>query len=375
MHAGLRLQLHVMLAVAAVHSFAQACPFCNVVGRTLSERRDSADAVVVAEADGEAAADASGLLLQRFRPLEPLKGGALVPRSMAARVDAAVRGTAVLFLEGGRWTAIAADEPLLAHVASAPSTDEPAASRLRWFAPRLAHPDSAIADDAFAEFGLAPFEAVREASGAMDAGKLRGWVVEPGVNERRRGFYGLALGLAATGADAAGRHEAIEALHAAVTTPADDFRAGFDGLLAGVLVAEREAGMAFIERQGLFGPTARPVDQRHLLSALRFAWEHADDSIPREMTAAATARLLAAPVVAADAVIDLARYRSWDHAEAVAALWDSLGADDPLVRRAVAGYLTSCPRPEASKLVEQIRRRDPERFEKAVAAASGPLAR
>jgi hypothetical protein len=56
----------------------------------------------------------------------------------------------------------------------------------------------------------------------------------------------------------------------------------------------------------------------------------------------------------------------------VAALWDSLGADDPLIRRAVAGYLSACPLPEAKRQLERIRDRDPERLEAAIKAAALP---
>ena len=41
--------------------------------------------------------------------------------------------------------------------------------------------------------------------------------------------------------------------------------------------------------------------------------------------------------MAADATVDLARYEAWQPVGEVAALWGTLGRDDPLVRRAVAG--------------------------------------
>jgi hypothetical protein len=142
--------------------------------------------------------------------------------------------------------------------------------------------------------------------------------------------------------------------------------------MGGVLVAEGGAGLDYLERLGLTTPAGRPVDQRHLLSALRFAWEFLGEEIPRERISVATARLLAAPVVAADAVIDLARQQAWAAAGNVAHLWESLGDDDPLVRRAVAGYLAACPLPEARELLDDIRTRDPARLEAALEAARLP---
>lgn len=370
-----------MLAVGCClgATLAVACPFCDVVGRSLAQRRDAAAAVAVAEVAGRATTGEDGLLEQPWRIDQLIRGRPdLLGGVVTARVDSPAEGTGVLFGDGDgdepvRWTAVAADEAVLGYVVAAPAWEGPPAERLAWFARRLEHPERMIADDAFTEFGLAPFAAVRAAVGSFDAAKLMGWVAEPGIDERRRGFYGLAMGLvAAETHDAAIRAAAIDTLHTAIETPADDFRAGFDGLMGGVLVAEGQAGLDYLEGLGIAGPDGRPVDQRHLLSALRFAWEYLADDIPRERIRDATARLLAMPAVAADAVIDLARQQAWGAADEVAALWESLGVDDPLVRRAVAGYLAACPRPEAKQLLERIRIRDRERLEAAIEAARMP---
>lgn len=370
------LGVAAVLAAWAAPTAARGCPFCDVVGESLAQRRDRATVVAVGEAAGPVVVDASGLQAQPFALLQAIRGG-LPAGPVTARIAAPVAGTAVVFgapADGAgvvRWSAVAADEPLIAHVANAPATHEPAAARLAWFRPRLEHADPAIAADAFAEFGLAPFAAVREVAGGFDGAKLAAWLEDPGVDQRRRGFYGLALGIVAA-TDQTSRAAAVAALRAAVEAPADDFRAGFDGILGGLLVAEGPEGLDRIERAGLLAPTARPADQRHVLAALRFAWEYLADSIPRRRVAAATARLLAAPAVAADATVDLAREEHWEAVDAVAALWESLGADDPLVRRAVAGYLAACPLPAARSHLERIRSRDAERLEAALAASALP---
>jgi hypothetical protein len=170
-------------------------------------------------------------------------------------------------------------------------------------------------------------------------------------------------------------HESAAAQRRAIAAPGDDFRAGFDGLLAGLLVAEGEQGLDFLRGRGLMDPTARALDQRHLLAALRFAWESLADTIPRPRIVAATAALLASPAVAADATIDLARYAAWEAVDDVARLWDAHGNDDPLIRRAVAGYLAACPLPSAKQHLERIRGRDPVLLQQALDAASLPTAR
>lgn len=379
MHSRSFLALLAALAIGVAPTPLQACPFCGVVGQSLAERRDEAAAVAIGEPCGPAAPDAAGLASQPFLVRQFIRGDRDVgAEPIPARVAGPVEGTALLFATPDgeallRWSAVAANEALLAHVVAAPPASQPAAERLRWFAARLEHPEPAIAEDAFTEFGLAPYAAVREAADAFDAARLRAWVAEPGIDQRRRGFYGLTLGIvAAHEADENARRASLDELQAAIAAPASDFRAGFDGLLAGLLVAEGAQGLDFLDERGLFAADARPVDQKHLLAALRFAWEELGDSLPKPRAADATARLLSSPVVAADATIDLARYRAWGHADAVAALWESLGADDPLVRRAVAGYLSACPLPEAKRRLERIRERDPERLDDAIKAASLP---
>ena len=385
-HSGPRARAALLVgAVVVVHcgSAAFGCPFCGVVGESLASRRDRAVCVSVAEVDGAAGADANGLLVQRFVMRLSLRGdcpAAGETQAVVARVAAAVDDTAVLF--GDRrdadgemsWSAVGANEGVIGYVAGAPPVQQPAAGRLAWFARRLEHPDPAIAADAFLEFGLAPYEAVRDAAAAFDAEQLRAWVRDGAADQRRRGFYGLALGLVAATRPAE-RADSIRVLHEAIETPADDFRAGFDGLLGGVLVAEGEAGLAYLAGLGLLGPEARPVDQRHVLSALRFAWESLAETISREAVAEATRRLVAAPVVAADAVIDLARYRHWAAVDDVTALWNGVGKDDPLVRRAVAGYLTACPLPEARRRLDTLAATDPERLRQAIEAAALPVGR
>jgi hypothetical protein len=353
------------------------------VGRSLADRRDTSDVVAVGSADAPAARDSNGLVRQRFTVATTLRGRFdetprnTTPEAVTAAVAAGIEGTALLFGvrgdDGLRFDAVEADETVIGHVAAAPPLDEPARNRLQWFATRLEHPDPTIAADAFTEFGLAPFTAVRDVARSLDAGKLVAWLREPAIDQRRRGFYGLAVGLAAAAAtDRDDRDRCIAALHEAVEAPANDLRAGFDGVLAGVLVAEAEAGLAYLEDQGLLRATTRPGDARHALAALRFAWESLADTIPRHQTAAATAALLGNPPVTAECIIDLARYGRWDDVAAVAAAWDTLGRDDPLVRRAVAGYLRACPLQPALAHRLRLEAADPVAWARAESAATLP---
>lgn len=359
---------------------ASACPFCDVVGRSLSERRDQSAVVVIGETNGTAVLRNDSVLYQPWQIMKVIRGTfQQTSEIISARVEKTEEGTGIVFgdsvgIEGLQWSAFVADELVMSYLVAAPPLNMPDTERLQWFVSRLEHPSTIIAEDAFTEFGLASFEAVESVAGSFNAGKLKLWVTELGIDERRRGFYGLALGLvAAQTPDQIERASAIEILHEAIEKPSNDFRAGFDGIMGGVLVAEGKSGLDYLIALGFSKPSARPVDQRHFLTALRFAWESLFDAIPREQIIDTTATMIHSPVVSKAAIIDLARWQAWSYARDVASLWDSLGDEDPLIRRAVAGYLIACPKSISQSFLEDIRSRDPERLELAIEASRLPI--
>ncbi|MFM8414335.1 MAG: hypothetical protein ACKOCX_06380 [Planctomycetota bacterium] len=365
------------LMVSLLANAVGACPFCDVVDRPLAARRDAAAVVAVGEAAGTARDDA-GLVRQPFIVRGVIRGEAVAADEVVtARVPGPISGTALLLGDtAGRFEAVAADETLLGYVAAAPATEAETADRLEWFARWLEHRNPALAEDAFNEFGVAPFEAVVAAAGSLDAGKLAAWLEEPAIDQRRRGFYGLALGIlarrAAEAGDAAAASRCVTRLERALSAEGTDLRAGYDGLLGGLLVARGGDALDWFREHGLLNAKTRAGDARHALSALRFAWEYLAAEVPRERVAAAAAPLLANPAIAADVAVDLARWQHWESVDAVAALWAHLGADDPLVRRAVAGYLSACPLESAKGHTAAIAAADPVAWATALKAAALP---
>ena len=361
-----------------------ACPFCGPVAEPLAARRARSTTVAIAETLGPATVAADGSRRQQLQLLSvfPTTGNRLEPAApgrlpVLARVTADFSGTALLFeAEAGNWQARAADELLIGYCLNAPPLQErptAAAERLAWFARWLEHPNPAIAADAYAEFAVAPFAAVRDAAGAFDADELADWLADPAVDQQRRGFYGLASGLVARQRTGTAADRCREAIITVLSTPAvSDFRSGYDGLLAGLFIATGVEAPAVIESLGLLTTAASPVDQRHLLQALRFCWEESDDTLPRPAVVAMTRRLLASTNLAREAVIDLARYQDWDACRDIAALWPT-GENDPLIRPAIAGYLQACPTPEAKQTLARLRQQDPTAVEAALEAARLPL--
>ena len=363
------LHRHILgsLLLAAATATAAACPFCTALRPTLSQRRETAAVVALGECDSTSQGQAT------FRLHQILKGErllsdrqrltistdeALRPGSLAllfaADADAPVRGMLT-------WQLERINEAGYAYFAKAPLLRAPTAERLAYFARYLEHPEPLVAEDAFNEFGHAAYDQAAPATRSISSEKLQAWLVDPRVPAGRKGFYGLALGLAR---DDAGRAKNIDFLRALVVQPADDFRAGFDGILGGYLVAGGEPALKTIEDRFLLNPAAADGDLRHVVGALRFYWEYGRD-IPPQRLRAAMRRLLSRPEFAAAAVVDLARWQDWQALDAVAALYTKDPPPVAATRRAIVGYLLACPDSRAAEELQRLRRQDPDGVQRA----------
>jgi hypothetical protein len=255
-----------------------------------------------------------------------------------------------------------------AYLLRAPATRVDATKRLEYFARYLEHRDPLVAEDAYLEFGHAPFDQVAKAAEHLPMESIRRWIVDPRTPDARRGFYGLALGLAKEPADRAANEAVLEKL---AHEPADDFRAGYDGVLGGYLLLGKERALAEIERRILANRQARPGDVRHALTALRFYREFGGDGIPDQQQRLALRRVLDQPDFAADAIIDLARWQDWESLDAVVALFQRQGYAEPATSRAVVGYLLACPEKRAAKELARLRTVDPRAVRQAEAQLEG----
>lgn len=340
-------------------TLASACPFCTAVEPTLTQRREAGAVVALAEL---LKSDGQGRIYNLIRVTQGadrLKDTAKLRLPADKSVKAG--GLALLLSEPAgdgatesaesNWTAIPLTEVAVPYVFKAPSLRMPTSERLRYFAPFLEHADPLIAEDAWREFGHAPYDAVAKVVDALPLAKMRDWLVDRSIPQQRQGFYGLALGLAR---DDAQRSEHAQFLREVIDRPADDFRAGFDGVLGGYLIAAGEPSLDLIEERYLTSPEAAVGDVRHAMTALRFYHEYGRE-IPQERLAAALRHTLARPEFAAIAIADLSRWQDWDSLEAVAELFDRPGYEAPATRRAIAAFVLNCPGKAAQKEAARLR--------------------
>ena len=355
--------LHFCLASFLLTPSISACPFCSVTQPTLAERRAAAETVALAEVEAVAGNRAT------CRVHRALKGTALSADQTVVVNDAdgaRVGGLAIVFgdtaAEGApRYSLVPMTETSIGYFAGAPETRLPAAERLVYFVRFLEHADPLVAQDAFGEFGRAPFDAVAAVADRLPMPQLRGWLRSDAVPPERKGFYGLALGLAREPAE---RQANLALLSTIIDEPASDFRAGFDGQLAGYLLLAGEPGLAHLEARLVARPDAPTGDVRHLLTALRFYREYGR-AIPRARLSQALAPLLRRPDVATTVIADLARAQAWDVLPQVVALVPQPAEAPANVVRAVAAFLLVCPTPAAREELDRLRRLVPERVAEA----------
>lgn len=342
----------------AVSAAALGCPFCTALEPTLSSRRDAAAFVALGEV---LASDAQNLKIRLHRSI---KGDKLVAPQETVTVPAggSIRdGTLVLVfgdqVEGEkpdgvlRFTTVPVTETGYAYFAQAPDLRRPAPERLQYFARFLEHADPTIAADAYQEFAHASFGDVRKAAGALPIDKMSGWLLSERVPPARKGLYALALSF---DEDRKRRSAHADLLLKLILAPADDFRAGFDGILGGYLLLRGQAGLEQIDKLYLSNPAAADGDVRHALSALR-AYREFGDEIPHEQLAQALRHVLARPEFAESVVTDLARWQDWSALDEIAGLYTQADYAEPAIRRAIVGFLLACPQPAAARQLERLR--------------------
>lgn len=344
------------VACTMAANFTTACPFCTAVAPSLAQRRERADIVLLAEVleTGKPA---------RLRIHRADKGGSLLadPSSLSAVLDADLPQGALAILFGIaekdsiRWQAVHANETVVGYFFASPTLRVPEVERLPYFARYLEHPETAIAEDAYNEFGRAPFDVVSKLSDAAPPEKLRTWLTSAAVPPARKGLYGLMLGLAK---DESTRRANAARLRQEIDAEASDFRAGFDGVLGGYLLLEGEKGLEQIETRFLGNPKAAVGDVRHAMTALRFYHEYGKQ-IPSERLAAAMVKVLNRPEFAEAAITDLARWQAWQYCDEIALLYHAPGFDTSEIRRAIVGFLRVCPRECCGAALADLRKSDP----------------
>jgi hypothetical protein len=323
--------LIVALLIASACSVGwAACPFCPPSGPTRSEQIAQADLAVLARWERliEPRGELEGADPQTvFRVVEvlrtsgrPLKAGEKItvntlqegkPGQLFVLLASATEGLP-------DWHSLfEVTLDAYQYLKQAPSLEEPAVKRLRYFLKFLEVGDTFIANDAFAEFSVARYQDVAQLAPYLSREKLRRWLADDSDSTQvRHGFYGLLLGLCGNEDDA--RYLAGRVL----PPPASDRpRLGLDGLMAGYVLLTGERGVRELVAAKIQVPSRIDGEVSAVMGALRFLWEYVPERVPRGEVVAAMRLLVDDTRHGELAVIDLARWKDWDSLPRVIAVY------------------------------------------------------
>lgn len=317
---------------------AVACPFCDAVAATLRQEIAGAEAAVIGVVQGRpAASDAERLPLRITRRL---KGPAeLAPGTMLSVAEAGggLAGERVLAVGRGGGPLVWSARPLSRRgeaylVAVCEAEDEQA--RLRHCLRFLGDREPLLADDAYGEFAVAPYAAVRDLAADLDHDQLLRWIEESQTPAALRRLSLTLVGVCGDQRDLPMLEEMLK----------DEAwrREGLDALVACYLSLAGEAGLARVEEAFLANAEATASEVYQVIAAIRF---HGTESrtIPQGALAQALHPVLARADMADLVIADLARWNDWTQVPRVVELFEESSSADRLLRVAIVTYLQACP--------------------------------
>jgi hypothetical protein len=217
----------------------------------------------------------------------------------------------------------------------------------------LEHSDKELAADAYLEFAKANDRDIAAAAPKLSADRLRAWLKDANTPDQRLSMYAFLLGGCGGDADAKLLREMID-------KPTERTTPAFDGLLGGYIQMRPREGWELA--LSILKDEKRPFNLRYaVVRTLRFyhTWKP-DDS--RERVMQGMAAILRQSDIADIAVEDLRKWKTWDLTADVLALYGKKGYDAPLMQRTLVRYALTCPKPEAARFADDLRRSDPDLY-------------
>jgi len=382
-----------------------ACPFCNVESKTLSEETNGADAVVLAKLLKEAptaAADSTdpNAGMATFQVVEAMKGAEnLKPGTEISVVffGDSDRNKTYLITGLGKdktdWTTpLPLTEAAVEYIRKLPAVPASGAERLEFFQDYLEHEDPLLAQDAYDEFGKAPYAELIDLKPQMKHDKIVQWVADPEVSPSRRRLYLTMLGVCGTKAD-------VPLLEAMIVSDFDAMKPalvgqvgtgmlmggpagmpvwieavqqderrkklGLDALVACYLILRGPDGLDLVEDRFLKNPHAEYTHIYSTIMALRFHGDENTTVIPRERLLGAMRLLLTNTDFADQVILDLSRWEDWSVMDQMVEMFKT-SDEKGYVRQPVVSYLTVASEQEgavgtrAKAAIDELEKLDPE---------------
>lgn len=388
-----------LILTLSAHRAEAWCPFCEAPSQTLAEQIDQSAHLLLGkwvggekptnESPGTSTfrilkvAKSRGNMFTAFNPENPDGNLLELPQYIAGKEE----GLYILMGPEDKlvnWhVPRAATESSWKYLSNlpAPVTDEQQQiERLAYFLDYLEHPEINVANDAYSEFAMAPYETIKKLRDRMPREKICKWVMDPETPVTRMGLYGLLLGLC-------GNDEDAELMKQKILLPEGDFRLGIEGVMSGYLILTGEQGLEVLEESKMRASTyinekgkevRLPFSEVYAaMQTLRFMWVYEPDRIEKDRLRLSMRNMLERPELADIAIADLCRWKDWGLHQRLIEMYDDEKFNIPSVKRAIIRYFYTCskakpddksdsPPPEyavaAEKHLKSFEERDPKTY-------------
>lgn len=364
--------LLVAICINLIPTIVVACPFCNAVSQTLRQEMAAMDSVVIAISMQDAAdRDAETGKLQ-MKVVQVLKGGDLVKNG--DEIEAIYYGDVT---KGRRFMLSGVDPPQLQwsclpvtaraedYIGKMNALADDDLVRLRFYYQFLQDEESMLARDAYDEFAIAPYDAVKKLAPEMDHDQLVTWISDSEMPTDRKRLYLTMLGVC-------GGKDDLPLLEKMLRSTSKSSRGGLDAMIACYLTLGGEDGLGLINELFLANKQAPYPDTYQAIMAIRFHGTEGD-VIPRSALVESLHHVLDRKDLADLVIPDLARWSDWSQIDRLVNLFVNADPENNWVRVPVVNYLRACPLDSAKEALKKIEEIDPESVRRANTFFSIPV--
>ena len=358
--------------IALLPSVLTACPFCNAVSQTLRQEMAAMDAVVFAVSLQDATERDSETGKLQMKVVQVLKGGDLV--NVGDEIEAIYYGDVSKgrrFMLSGvdppqlQWSCLPVTERAESYIGKMTKIEDDDLARLRFYYQFLQDEESMLARDAYDEFAIAPYDAVKKLAPEMDHGQLVKWITDPEMPTDRKRLYLTMLGVCGDQSD-------LVMLEKMLRSTSKSARGGLDAMIACYLTLGGESGLGLINELFLANKQAPYADTYQAIMAVRFHGTEGD-VIPRSALVESLHHVLDRKDLADLVIPDLARWNDWSQIDRLVDLFVNADPDNNWVRVPVVNYLRACPLDSAKEALKKIEKIDPESVRRANTFFSIPV--
>ena len=340
------------------------CPFCTAVAPTMSEQIATSDVVVLATLENQPQQDLLGsseeLPRGQFKVKHILTGDKFI--NIDEMFETVLVGR---YDQGTTFMVVGVDAPDIAwstpvkmseraqeYIRDVVELPEGGPERLVFFQDFLQDEETILAYDAYDEFARAPYADMIAMKDQMDHDQVIEWLKDIEIPTNRKRLYYVMLGIC--GNDM----EDVQLLEDILRSDDADRQKGLDACVACYLNLKGPKGLDLIDEVFLTDRDKDYVEVFSVVSALRFHGAE-EDVIPRDRLLQSMRLVLERPDMADMIIPDLARWEDWSVTDRLFEIFKSPTEEtSDFIRMPIASYMLACPKDEAKKYLEEMRKVD-----------------